>query len=160
MRSDRDKRTETEKEIDDFLSKFENPADEIDSKIDSYLDAPMDSADKGKTFSWKKVDEVDHTASKRSNKRSKNSSDKKSSHAKDKKASDAKSDAKHDPVKETKSGEKASGKKPVKKKQKVRKKKSSVKLLFRELNSLRFGSKPSAIFFKISCFLFKSPFKR
>ena len=128
MRSDRDKRTETEKEIDDFLSKFENPADEIDSKIDSYLDEPMDSADKGKTFSWKKVDEVDHTASKRSNKRSKNSSDKKSSHAKDKKASDAKSDAKHDPVKETKSGEKASGKKPVKKKKKVRKKKSSSKV--------------------------------
>ncbi|MBO5513378.1 MAG: hypothetical protein J5961_02170 [Mogibacterium sp.] len=94
MRSDRDKRTETEKEIDDFLSKFENPADEIDSKIDTYLDEPMTSADKGKTFSWKKVDEVDHTASKRSNKRSKSSSDKKSSHAKDEKASDVKADSK------------------------------------------------------------------
>ena len=49
MRSDRDKRTETEKEIDDFLSKFENPADEITSDIDTYLDEPASTAaDKGK----------------------------------------------------------------------------------------------------------------
>ena len=37
MRSDRDKRTDPEREIDDFLSKFENPADELSADINMYL---------------------------------------------------------------------------------------------------------------------------
>ena len=129
MRSDRDKRTETEKEIDDFLSKFENPADEITSDIDTYLDEPASTAaDKGKTFSWKKVDEADHAASKRSNRRSRNASNKKSSKKTGEKASDAKADSKKNPAAETKSDGKASTtKKPAKKKKKVRKKKPTGK---------------------------------
>ena len=129
MRSDRDKRTETEKEIDDFLSKFENPADEITSDIDTYLDEPASAAaDKGKTFSWEKVDEADHAASKRSNRRSRNASNKKSSKKTDEKASDAKADSKKNPAAETKSDGKASTtKKPAKKKKKVRKKKPTGK---------------------------------
>ena len=38
MRSDRDKRTDTEREIDEFLSRFDNPADELSTDINSYLD--------------------------------------------------------------------------------------------------------------------------
>ncbi len=57
MRSDRDKRTDTEREIDDFLSQFENPADELSADIDSYLseqDPP--NAVPAQTFSWKNID--------------------------------------------------------------------------------------------------------
>ncbi len=65
MRSDRDKRTDTEREIDDFLSKFESPADELAADIDSYLDengpaytyvqrAAKSNVDQ--TFTWKDVD--------------------------------------------------------------------------------------------------------
>ena len=43
MRSDRDNRTDTEREIDAFLSKFENPADDLSADIDSYIDSYMDS---------------------------------------------------------------------------------------------------------------------
>ena len=57
MRSDRDKRTDTEREIDDFLSKFENPADELSADIDSYLDEQNDPGSAPvQTFSWKVVD--------------------------------------------------------------------------------------------------------
>ena len=73
MRSDRDKRTDTEREIDDFLSKFENPADELSADINSYLDEDeqeRDDNDKNavindqdtvkkapvQTFSWKIID--------------------------------------------------------------------------------------------------------
>ncbi|MBR2706318.1 MAG: transglycosylase domain-containing protein [Mogibacterium sp.] len=38
MRSDKDKRTETEKEIDDFLSKFESPADKTSADFSKYLE--------------------------------------------------------------------------------------------------------------------------
>ena len=57
MRSDRDKRTDTEREIDEFLSKFDNPADELSTDIDSYLD-DENAANKTpvQTFSWKQVD--------------------------------------------------------------------------------------------------------
>ncbi|MBR4090124.1 MAG: transglycosylase domain-containing protein, partial [Mogibacterium sp.] len=58
MRSDRDVRTETEREIDDFLSKFETPADELSADIGSYL-KENDTSSKAMTsatFSWKKVD--------------------------------------------------------------------------------------------------------
>lgn len=60
MRSDRDKRTDTEREIDEFLSSFETPADELSADINSYLDEQ--STDKTvpvQTFSWKKVDSSD-----------------------------------------------------------------------------------------------------
>lgn len=40
MRSDRDKRTDKEKEIDDFLSQFDTPLDELDTDINSYLSEP------------------------------------------------------------------------------------------------------------------------
>ena len=38
MRSNRDNRSDTEREIDDFLSQFEHPADELSSDINSYLE--------------------------------------------------------------------------------------------------------------------------
>ena len=38
MRSDRDERTETEREIDDFLKKFETPADELSADITTYME--------------------------------------------------------------------------------------------------------------------------
>ena len=38
MRSDRDKRTDSEREIDDFLSQFETPVDELSADINSYLE--------------------------------------------------------------------------------------------------------------------------
>ena len=37
MRSDRDKRSDTEREIEDFLSQFDTPIDEIDTDVNSYL---------------------------------------------------------------------------------------------------------------------------
>ena len=58
MRSDRDERTETEREIDDFLSRFETPADELSADIGSYL-KEKDTSEKAMTsatFSWKKVE--------------------------------------------------------------------------------------------------------
>ncbi len=64
MRSDRDERTETEREIDDFLSKFENPADELSADINTYLDVneqdpgTRNSAEAAPshTFRWKEVE--------------------------------------------------------------------------------------------------------
>lgn len=57
MRSDRDERTETEREIDDFLSKFEPPADELSADIGSYLNEQNEAAKApAQTFSWKNVD--------------------------------------------------------------------------------------------------------
>ena len=38
MRSDRDNRTDSEREIDEFLSSFETPVDELSADINSYLD--------------------------------------------------------------------------------------------------------------------------
>ena len=38
MRSDRDKRTDSEKEIDEFLAQFETPVDELSADISSYLE--------------------------------------------------------------------------------------------------------------------------
>ena len=59
MRSDRDERTETEREIDDFLSKFDTPADELSADIGSYLDEQNDDAKvPAQTFSWKNVDDT------------------------------------------------------------------------------------------------------
>ena len=65
MRSDRDKRTETEREIDEFLSKFESPADELSADINSYLDE-NDPAETdiqktvkvaaAQTFTWKNIE--------------------------------------------------------------------------------------------------------
>lgn len=37
MRSDRDKRSDTEREIDDFLAQFETPAEEMEPDLNSYL---------------------------------------------------------------------------------------------------------------------------
>ena len=63
MRSDRDKRTDTEREIDDFLSRFETPADELSTDINSYLYEQIpESAEKtapAQTFSWKNVETPD-----------------------------------------------------------------------------------------------------
>ena len=56
MRSDRDKRTDSEKEIDDFLSQFETPVDELSADINSYLDEDItDGSSPDKSFLW-----VDH----------------------------------------------------------------------------------------------------
>ena len=38
MRSDRDKRTDSEREIDEFLAQFETPVDELSADINSYLE--------------------------------------------------------------------------------------------------------------------------
>ena len=57
MRSDIDKRSETQREIDDFLSKFEDPADELSADYSSYLNekntTKMTAA---QTFHWKNVE--------------------------------------------------------------------------------------------------------
>ena len=56
MRSDRDERTETEREIDDFLKKFETPADELSADITTYMEEQKDAmSESAQTFSWKKV---------------------------------------------------------------------------------------------------------
>lgn len=56
MRSDRDDRTDTEREIDDFLSKFENPADELSADIGSYLkDQEPANESPSQTFQWKNI---------------------------------------------------------------------------------------------------------
>ena len=72
MRSDRDKRTDTEREIDEFLSRFDDPADELSADINSYIndqgsagfDEPVPSvhddpepskAAVSHTFSWKEI---------------------------------------------------------------------------------------------------------
>lgn len=39
MRSNRDNRSDTEREIDDFLSQFDNPEDELSADVNSYLNA-------------------------------------------------------------------------------------------------------------------------
>jgi len=60
MRSDRDKRSDTEREIDDFLSKFENPADELSADINSYLnDKATTKVADSQTFQWKEIDTPD-----------------------------------------------------------------------------------------------------
>lgn len=54
MRSDRDKRTDSEREIDDFLAKFETPADELSADISSYLDEQSTAkSNTASTFQWK-----------------------------------------------------------------------------------------------------------
>ena len=64
MSSDRDKRTDTEREIDDFLSKFDNPSDEMSADIDAYLDEQDSSkAAPAQTFSWKNVNSPEDDSS-------------------------------------------------------------------------------------------------
>ena len=66
MRSDRDKRTDTEREIDDFLSKFDDPADELSADINSYLDEEDTAGSTPEqTFSWKNIDPPDFFATRR-----------------------------------------------------------------------------------------------
>ena len=71
MRSDRDKRSDTEREIDDFLSRFEDPADGLSSELSSYLNekntTKMTAA---QTFYWKDGDSPDFTKSKSEDKSS------------------------------------------------------------------------------------------
>ena len=60
MRSDRDKRSDTEREIDDFLSRFEDPADELSADYSSYLNEKNTTKMTAKqTFYWKNVDSPD-----------------------------------------------------------------------------------------------------
>ena len=60
MRSDLDKRSETQREIDDFLSKFEDPVDELSADYSPYLNekntTKMTAA---RSFYWKEVDSPD-----------------------------------------------------------------------------------------------------
>ena len=67
MRSDLDKRSETQREIDDFLSRFEDPADELSADYSSYLNekntTKMTAA---QTFHWKNVELPDFTKEKAS----------------------------------------------------------------------------------------------
>ncbi len=60
MRSDRDKRTDTENEIDEFLAKFENPADELSADYSTYLDEDNTTRmTAAQTFHWKSVEAPD-----------------------------------------------------------------------------------------------------
>ena len=80
MRSDRDKRTDTEREIDEFLSRFDDPADELSADISSYIndqdpegtDVPGSSVHDAQessnvtashTFSWKEIDPSEYQES-------------------------------------------------------------------------------------------------
>jgi hypothetical protein len=50
MRSNRDKRTDSEREIDEFLSQFDPPVDELSADLSQYLDEPAyDSGSAGST---------------------------------------------------------------------------------------------------------------
>ena len=60
MRSDRDKRSESEREIDDFLSKFDDPADELSADYSSYLNEKNTTRmTAAQTFYWKDVETPD-----------------------------------------------------------------------------------------------------
>ena len=60
MRSDRDKRSDSEREIDDFLSRFEDPADELSTDYSSYLNEKNTTRmTAAQTFYWKDVDSPD-----------------------------------------------------------------------------------------------------
>ena len=60
MRSDKDKRTDSEREIDEFLSKFENPSDELSADYSSYLkEKNTTRMTAAQTFYWKNVDSPD-----------------------------------------------------------------------------------------------------
>jgi len=61
MRSDRDKRTDTEREIDEFLSRFDDPADELSADINTYLNEQntQPSEKSAQTFQWKVVESAD-----------------------------------------------------------------------------------------------------
>lgn len=61
MRSDKDKRTETEKDIDDFLSKFESPSDGSAADYSTYLEHEETAASNGPSFNWKDVESDDLT---------------------------------------------------------------------------------------------------
>ena len=51
MRSDRDKRSDSEREIDDFLSRFEDPAGDLSSDYSSYFnDSDTTKATAAQTF--------------------------------------------------------------------------------------------------------------
>ncbi|MBR0400619.1 MAG: hypothetical protein IJH95_07405 [Mogibacterium sp.] len=67
MRSDRDKRTDNEKEIDEFLSQFETPVDELSADINSYLDTEDTTRlSAEKNFMWvDHPDEIRHAAPER-----------------------------------------------------------------------------------------------
>ena len=55
MRSDRDNKTDKEREIDEFLSQFETPVDEIEADVNEYLDVEDDSrttTKKTSAFKW------------------------------------------------------------------------------------------------------------
>ena len=60
MRSDRDKRSDSEREIDDFLSRFEDPAGDLSSDYRSYFnDSDTTKATAAQTFSWMEVESPD-----------------------------------------------------------------------------------------------------
>ncbi len=60
MRSDRDKRSDSEREIDDFLSRFEDPAGDLSSDYSSYFnDSDTTKATAAQTFSWMEVESPD-----------------------------------------------------------------------------------------------------
>ncbi len=60
MASDLDKRSETQREIDDFLSKFEDPADELSADYSPYLsEKNTTKMTAARSFYWKDVDSPD-----------------------------------------------------------------------------------------------------
>lgn len=60
MKSDLDKRSETQREIDDFLSKFDDPADELSADYSPYLkEKNTTKMTAARSFYWKDVDSPD-----------------------------------------------------------------------------------------------------
>ena len=127
MRSDRDERTETEREIDDFLKKFETPADELSADITTYMEEQKDAmSESAQTFSWKKVVDPEFVEVKEHTSVTEDSDDKKDIIVnEDSQETDSPSEEKAETASE-KASEETAAKEPVKKgKKKSSKKKKS-----------------------------------
>ena len=59
MRTDRDKRSDNERDIDDFLSQFDTPVEDLDTNVDRYLETP----DSSRSASERRADATSHAAS-------------------------------------------------------------------------------------------------
>ena len=67
MRSDKNKKTDPNREIDDFLSKFDDASDTESEAFNSYLDEDHDSSSSKQNFKWKEVEPVKSTNKKHKN---------------------------------------------------------------------------------------------
>ena len=58
MRSDKNKKTDPNREIDDFLSKFDDASDTESEAFNNYLDEDNESSSSKQNFKWKEVEPV------------------------------------------------------------------------------------------------------